>query len=320
MSCIQNNFNFYSTMPPREWFRYAPTPPDYTLHSSEDLAMRRKAEILKYDRNETNKLTKKQKWSMIARGTYSKKKTWSSTINQLSSQGNGLSFSCGSTKTKCAYTTSSNVPGKKMLLCFHETVPLYMYNTQRSYLTGSYKEYSLNPVITPATFEIDSGAYSNGVVIGTIDAQDFNISYSTPLTYEILSGNDSGKFNIGLNDGIITTHQSILSTDSSTLTIQVTNIFDYSTIDTIRINVIDLDTFEDPEIESYSNESLWYPPMDAPTFCEPIYPPFITPEDITVLYPAIVPPSFIFEPHIPIQITPPILPPTQLCNCNAYAY
>jgi hypothetical protein len=324
MSCIQNKFNFYSTMPPREWQRYKPSCPDTSLHSTNDLNMRRKAEILKYDKNTTNKLTKKQKWAMISRGHWSGKKSWSSSLNDLSSKGNGLSFQCGSSKSNCAYTSASGVPGKKMLLCLNESVPLYMYKIQRTYLTGSYKDFSLFPIITQATFEIDAGAYPNVTTVGTIEAQDFIMNYSTVLTFKILSGNEAGKFSVGENTGIVSTNSVLTSEDSVELIIQVINVFDFTSTETIVIKVNDTDDFKESDIPSFNDYSPWYPPMDSPPiFCEPWYPGVSpqsftgvsSPEDITVIYPVLLPPPGLFLPYIPAYIAPPIVPPIALCDC-----
>jgi hypothetical protein len=302
-------------MPPREWQRYKPSCPDTSLYSTNDLNMRRKAEILKYDKNETNKLTKKQKWAMISRGHLSGKKGWSSSLNDLSSQGNGLSFKCGSAKSNCAYTSASGVPGKKMLLCLNEAVPLYMYKIQRTYLTGSYKDFSLFPIITPDTFEIDAGAYPNVTTVGTIGAQDFVLNYSTVLTFKILGGNEAGKFSVGENTGIVVTNTVLTSEDSVELIIQVINVFDFTSTETIVINVNDTGGFKESEIPSFNDYSPWYPPMEsAPTFCEPIYPGVSSPEDITIIYPELSLPG-LFLPYIPDYVAPPIVPPSAICDC-----
>jgi hypothetical protein len=289
--------------------------------------MRRKAEILKYDKNTTNKLTKKQKWAMIARGNWSGKKGWSSSLNDLSSKGNGLSFQCGSSKSNCAYTSASGVPGKKMLLCLNESVPLYMYKIQRTYLTGSYKDFSLFPIITQATFEIEAGAYPNVTTVGTIEAQDFIMNYSTVLTFQILDGNDNNIFMVGENTGIVTTNPGATNTvltskQSVTLKVQVINIFDFSSTETIVINVT-TGKFKDSEIPIYDEDSKLHPPMEsAPTFCEPWYPgvsspedPGVSsPEDITIIYPKFTIPDM----YVPVEIVPnkpDIVPPSLICDC-----
>ena len=302
MSCIRFNFDFYATMPPRNWFRYIPPTPDYTQNSVQELNMRRKAEILKYDRNETNRLTKKEKWAMIAKGKYNKKKGWNTNINTLTST-DGLSFTCNGSTTKCGLTSSADVPGKIQTLCLDEDVPLYMYNVQRSFLTGSFKEYSLYPTINSDSFSIEENIYVNFTNIGTVYAQDFDIIYNTTLTFEIVSGNDNNVFSIGVNSGTIMVRGYVKSSYSTTLQISVTNIFDFTRTTDVSIDILKSSTFSESVAESYYENDKLYPTLMGP-------PLFSTPEK-----PPVLPPNQLYTiPTIENEV-PPIVPPKQSCDC-----
>tara|TARA_B100000902_G_C27298765_1_gene911590 strand:- start:1172 stop:2089 length:918 start_codon:yes stop_codon:yes gene_type:complete len=302
MSCIRFNFDFYATMPPRNWFRYTPPTPDYTQHSVEELNMRRKAEILKYDRNETSRLTKKEKWAMIAKGKYNKKKGWYANLNTLTST-DGLSFSCNGSTTKCGLTSKSDVPGKIQTLCLDEDVPLYMYNVQRSFLTGSFKNFELFPTINSDSFSIEENIYVNFTDIGTLSAQDFDIIYNTTLTFKIVSGNDDNIFSIGVNSGTIMVRGYAKVSHSTTLHISVTNIFDFTSSTDIPITILESSTFSEAIAEPYYEDDLLYPVLTGPPiFSTPTVPPVIPPNQLYSI------------PTIEYEV-PPIVPPKQSCDC-----
>jgi hypothetical protein len=105
------------------------------------IAMRRKAEILKYKRNQSD-ITKNKYFSMAVQGNgpYGKK-IWANqsdsvtnpNINNLIQQNNSLV--CGTTNPiQCSLTSASDVPGPEMVLCLDPSVPLIGYvapNTTR---------------------------------------------------------------------------------------------------------------------------------------------------------------------------------------------
>ncbi len=98
------------------------------------LEMRRKAEIFQYKKNSAT-LTKNQKLAQLARnnGPYAKR-SWGTqgdaytnpNISGLSQAGNTLV--CNSNAIICAPTSSSDVPGPVMNLCYNPAVPLIGYN------------------------------------------------------------------------------------------------------------------------------------------------------------------------------------------------
>jgi hypothetical protein len=98
-----------------------------------DAAMRRKAEILKYKNNSAG-FTKNQNWSLAVqgKGPYAKR-AWGNQ-NTIGSNPNisglptqGTTIICNSTSVVCTPTSSSNVPGPIMNLCYNRNIPLIGY-------------------------------------------------------------------------------------------------------------------------------------------------------------------------------------------------
>ena len=97
------------------------------------MAMRRKAEILKYKQNSSG-LTKNQYWSLIVqgKGPYAKR-AWANqndlgsnpNISGLNAQGN--SIICNTNPIICTPTSSSDVPGPITNLCYDPSIPLIGY-------------------------------------------------------------------------------------------------------------------------------------------------------------------------------------------------
>jgi len=110
---------FYHTPPPR----YNPISP-YPENTKQQLDMRRKAEILKYDNNQqntkTNNLTKKETWARLSRGISNQPTSFSSLLTNRSTV-------CNSNETKITSSTASDVPGTPMNLYYDPTVPLYHF-------------------------------------------------------------------------------------------------------------------------------------------------------------------------------------------------
>ena len=137
--------------PPPIWTRYNPDWGHIQRYSVDERNMRRKAEILKYSKNNSN-LSKKQRYAMLAKGYLRKKKSWASqtvsstdyNVNDLLTSGrkdpnttpNGTLLLCDGQRTNCALTTASDVPGKPMTLCYNKKVPLENYKVKRTYLGG----------------------------------------------------------------------------------------------------------------------------------------------------------------------------------------
>ena len=105
-----------------------------SLITDPTIAMRRKAEILKYKNNSSN-LSKQQYYSLLAqgKGPYAKR--------ALGNQGNmntnpnisglplvGNTLVCNVSNIICSPTSSSDVPGPVMNLCYNPAIPLIGYN------------------------------------------------------------------------------------------------------------------------------------------------------------------------------------------------
>ena len=154
------NFNIYVNMEPieREWNRdegieCETVPEGKTPYEwSQELNMRRKAEILQYKNNgnalnNQNQFTQKQMYSMAARGMLSKKKAWGNqtqfynnpNIDNLPVINNTLV--CEQKVKNWSYASQSGVPGNpNFKLYYDKNVPLTRYPyIQRVFIAGSNK-------------------------------------------------------------------------------------------------------------------------------------------------------------------------------------
>ena len=100
--------------------------------------MRRKAEILKYNKN-VGGLTKSQKYAKAARGELIRK--IGNEANYLSGVGgSAFTLTCPTTSANrpvlCGLTTACGVPGKERLLCYDPSVNLYNYKKTYEYKAG----------------------------------------------------------------------------------------------------------------------------------------------------------------------------------------
>ena len=117
-------------------FRYTPVSPYNGTVTQFDLDMRRKAEILKYNKNANGKLTKKQSWTQTVAGNL-QRRTYSQTAIQTIVAG-GI---CEDLSRRPTPTTSSGVPGPVMNLYYDPSINLYNYSTNPNvYATENYEE------------------------------------------------------------------------------------------------------------------------------------------------------------------------------------
>ena len=119
----RRKLKFFNTPPPR----YTPISP-YPQYTSEQLNMRRKIEILKYNNSvqntKTNNLTKKETYALLARGSgnqYSQTTIQQAIVNPMD-----LS-ACVVNDTKPTWSTACGIPGKPFILQYDPNVPLYNY-------------------------------------------------------------------------------------------------------------------------------------------------------------------------------------------------
>ena len=117
-------------------FRYTPVSPYNGTVTQFDLDIRRKAEILKYNKNANGKLTKKQSWTQTVAGNL-QRRTYSQTAVQTIVAG-GI---CEDLSRRPTPTTSSGVPGPVMNLYYDPSINLYNYSTNPNvYATENYEE------------------------------------------------------------------------------------------------------------------------------------------------------------------------------------
>ena len=97
------------------------------------IAMRRKAEILQYKKN-SSRLSKQQYYSLLAqgKGPYAKKAYGNqgnmfTTPNNTGLPQDGNTIVCNSNSIQCSLTSSSDVPGPIMNLCYNPAIPLVGY-------------------------------------------------------------------------------------------------------------------------------------------------------------------------------------------------
>lgn len=117
-------------------------------YSQFELDMRRKGEILQYKTKQNNP-TKKQLWSMLNKGSLTRKKTWATQgINTTNSNTNNLNLVnntlvCNSNTVPSSPIVnenySSDVPGKPLGLYLDPNVPLTIYKRQYIYSAGGDK-------------------------------------------------------------------------------------------------------------------------------------------------------------------------------------
>jgi hypothetical protein len=111
--------------------RYNPVSP-YPNYTQAQLDMRRKAEILQYNKNstQTGKITKSQKWSRLVNGPF-QRKTYTTVSRDAS--GNILdrtvynTVPCSEDKYLPTLSSSCDVPGPIVTLQYNPNIPLYNY-------------------------------------------------------------------------------------------------------------------------------------------------------------------------------------------------
>jgi hypothetical protein len=203
-SCLANQQNLKRSrlfnIPP---FRYTPISPYNGSITQYDLDMRRKAEILKYNKNSNGKFTKKQSWAQTVAGSL-QRRTYSQTAIQYISSGG----QCEDVSTLPMPTSSSGVPGPVINLYYDPAIPLYNYSTTpQAYGTENYEDNDMWLVksdsninsLTPTVFTLN--------IRKPIDKTVYSYSFSVPIALYIsgyninqISGSDvSGNFTVAIS-------------------------------------------------------------------------------------------------------------------------
>jgi hypothetical protein len=142
MSTTICKLNSIPPNPPRTWSRFVPPFNFNTIHSESDLSERRKYEILQYKQNQYQE-TSKQKLVNILKGTSKcNKPSWTiqkpgvvtnPNVLNLPRIGNTLIYNRTINQSKCMSSKRSNIPGKEILLCKKNNIPITMLYTKRNY-------------------------------------------------------------------------------------------------------------------------------------------------------------------------------------------
>lgn len=124
--CDTNEINrrnglIFNIPPPR----YTPRNPYEEGFTKEQLDMRRKAEILKYNKSSNYRITKAQSWVQVVGGKYQRRTYSNEYLNRPTTEDRD----CENVVT---YSTGANVPGPRIPLYLDKNVPLYNYNTQQT--------------------------------------------------------------------------------------------------------------------------------------------------------------------------------------------
>jgi len=113
-----------------------------TFLSDPAISMRRKAEIFKYKKNSTN-ITKQQYYALLAKGNGpSAKRAWGTQGDAYTNPNTsglplvGNTFVCNTNSIICSPTSSSDVPGPVMNLCYDPAIPLISYNQPNRFRTN----------------------------------------------------------------------------------------------------------------------------------------------------------------------------------------
>ena len=106
--------------------RYTPVNPYQLGYTQQELDMRRKAEILQYNKTSNMRLKKTQAWVNVVAGSTQRRRYSSYYIKGIV---DGSNNQCPQDIAIPTLSTSSGVPGPPILLYYDATIPLYNYST-----------------------------------------------------------------------------------------------------------------------------------------------------------------------------------------------
>ena len=156
--------------------------------------MRRKAEILKYEKN-VGGLTKKQKYAKASRGELMR--NIGNSTKYVTDTTSPFALICPPTAANsrilCGLTTACGVPGKERLLCYDPSVNLYNYKRTYTYEAGLQLTSNIpTTVLTePTNFRISDYDNVNKRVTLNWDAPDSNGGF--PITGYVITYSDNNK-------------------------------------------------------------------------------------------------------------------------------
>lgn len=153
-----------------------------------ELDMRRKIEILKYDKSSNVSLTKKQSWTQIVKGA-SQRRTYSQ--SQLLALQNGTGTANAVDDACQTLSTSAGIPGAAFYLKLDTNVPLYNYLISDNYATRNVE----NTITWTHTNNVD--VFGNDPFLFTIfvgPAIDVNygfFKFSAPISLRVAGTSSS---------------------------------------------------------------------------------------------------------------------------------
>jgi hypothetical protein len=164
--------------------RYTPINPYALGYTQAQLDMRRKAEILQYNKTSNGKSSKKEKFVTAVKGSL-QRRTFSSYY--LKAVQAGLEQLCPNDLLIPKLTTSSDVPGPAMYLNYDPTVTLYNYNTQQ-FAYGTQSTTGKNMWLT--NYDTDILDDNNPLIFTlniqpTIDSNNYRFSFTTSVSIYI---------------------------------------------------------------------------------------------------------------------------------------
>ncbi len=163
--------------------RYTPTNPYAQGYTKDQLDMRRKVEVLQYNKSSNGKITNNKRWVNVVNGKEQRRKYSSYDLRRIA-DGNGEP--CQSDLYIPTLTTASDVPGPPIYLQYDPTIPLYNYSSQQA----AYGTQTVDN-ITKWLLAFDTDIRGNTAKVTTlnvqpgIDAQFYNYSLTTSIAFDI---------------------------------------------------------------------------------------------------------------------------------------
>ena len=169
--------------------RYTPINPYSLGYTQAQLDMRRKAEILQYNKSSNGKSSKKQTFVTAVKGSL-QRRTFSNYF--LKAVQDGTEQSCPSDILIPTLTTASDVPGPAMYLVYDPSVVLYNYNSQQQ-AYGTKNTESKYMWLT--NYDTDVMNDNNNLKIFTLNIQPgidnnlYRFSFTTSVSFNITGYN-----------------------------------------------------------------------------------------------------------------------------------
>lgn len=187
--------------------RYTPVNPYEQGFTQQQLDMRRKAEILQYNKTSNGKMTKKQAWVTLVRGATQRKQYSSYYIRQLQEGSLNLDEYCPNDKYLPTSSKKSGIPGPEITLFLDPTVPLYHYNTtQTAYGIENIDEQTQDKWLVNYDTNVTDNNLQNIFTMNirpSIDENVYIYSFTTSVGL-FISGNtlqEDGKFTLNIPQG-----------------------------------------------------------------------------------------------------------------------